>query len=331
MKKLIFAIAALFFAACSSPIASYYTSDGFIQGTSYHIVYKSKTDLSATILYQLHRFDTSLSAYIPESTISRVNNNLITETDDTLFLNCVRRALEISEITGGAMDITVSPLVNAWGFGFSKKERVSQQLIDSLKQFCGYQKLKIEGNCIVKSDPRVQLNANCLAQGQSVDFIAEMFEHMGISDYMVEIGGEVRASGLNSSGNVWRIGIDRPIDDTTATLNRELQGIVALENKSLSTSGNYHKFFVENGVKYSHTINPATGYPVQSNLLSASIAGPDCITTDALATACMVVGVEAAAAMCDTLPEIDYYFIYSDSTGEFKTVISKGFEAMILK
>ena len=331
MRRLIFLAAVMFIAACTSPVASYYTNDGFIQGTSYHIVYKHKTDIGSTILYQLHRFDTSLSAYMAESTISRVNTNQIIETDDTLFLNCVRRALEISEITGGAMDITVSPLVNAWGFGFSKKEHVNQQLIDSLKQFCGYQKLKIDGNRIIKSDPRIQLNANCLAQGQSVDFIAEMFERMGINDYMVEIGGEVRANGVNPSGSLWRIGIDRPIDDTTATLDRQLQGIVALDNKSLSTSGNYHKFFVENGVKYSHTINPATGYPVQSNLLSASIAGPDCITTDALATACMVLGTEAAAAMCDTLPDIDYYFIYSDSAGEFKTVFSKGFEAMILK
>ena len=331
MKKLIFLVFTVLVAACSTQKSSYFVSDGFIQGTTYHIIYKYKTSLGRLIDNQLHRFDTSLSAYIPESTISRVNNNQITETNDTLFLNCVRRALEISEITGGAMDITVSPLVNAWGFGFSKKEHINQQLIDSLKQFCGYRKLKIEGNRIIKSDPRIQLNANCLAQGQSVDFIAEMFESMGISDYMVEIGGEVRASGLNSHGQTWRIGVDRPIDDTTASLNRELQEIVALENRSLSTSGNYHKFFVENGVKYSHTINPATGYPVQSNLLSASIAGPDCITTDALATACMVLGTEAAAAMCDTLPGIDYYLIYSDSAGEFKTLISKGFEAIILK
>lgn len=331
MKKLIFSLTALFLAACSVRSDSYFVSDGFIQGTTYHIIYKYKTSLSRQIDKQLHRFDTSLSAYMAESTISRVNNNQITETDDTLFLNCVRRAFQISELTGGAMDITVSPIVNAWGFGFGNKERVSQQLIDSLKQFCGYQKIRIDGNRIIKSDPRIQLNANCLAQGQSVDFIAEMFERMGINDYMVEIGGEVRAKGINAKGKTWRIGVDKPIDDTTATLNREFQEIVALENKSLSTSGNYHKFFIENGVKYSHTISPFTGYPVQSNLLSASIAGPDCITTDALATACMVVGVEAAAAMCDTLPEIDYYFIYSDSTGEFKTVISKGFEAMILK
>lgn len=331
MRRLIFIVAVAFLVACTSPIASYYTSDGFIQGTSYHIVYKSKTDLSATILYQLHRFDTSLSAYIPESTISRVNNNQITETNDTLFLNCMRRAFEISELTRGAMDITVSPLVNAWGFGFSKKEHVNQQLIDSLKQFCGYQKIHINGNQIVKDDPRVQLNANCIAQGQSVDVIAEMFERLDIRDYMVEIGGEVRANGLNSKGMLWRIGIDKPIDDTTATGNHELQDIVSLDNRSLSTSGNYHKFYVEDGVRYSHTINPATGYPARNSLLSASIAGPDCITTDALATACMVVGVEAAAAMCDTLPGIDYYFIYSDSTSEFKIVISKGFEAMILK
>lgn len=330
MRKLIFPIVVLLFAACTVRPDCYYSNDGFIQGTTYHIVYKYKTDLGDEIARQLHRFDTSLSAYMPESTISQVNNNLITETDDTLFLNCMRRAFQISELTGGAMDITVSPLVNAWGFGFSKKEHVSQQLIDSLKEFCGYRKIRIDGNQIIKYDPRIQLNANCLAQGQSVDFIAEMFERLGVRDYMVEIGGEVRANGLSAKGKVWRIGIDKPIDDSTAQ-NRELQDIVELSGLSLSTSGNYRKFYIENGMKYSHTIDPATGYPVQSGLLSASIVGPDCITTDALATACMVLGTERAAAMCDTLPGIEYYLIYSDFDGEMKTLVSKGFEAMILK
>ena len=330
MRKLILPLIAIIVSACTSPVVSYFASDGFIQGTTYHIVYKNKTDLSAEIARQLHRFDTSLSAYMAESTISRVNTNQITETDDTLFLGCMRRAFQISELTGGAMDITVSPLVNVWGFGFSKKEHVNQRLVDSLLEFCGYTKIRIDGNRIIKTDPRIQLNANCLAQGQSVDFIAEMFERMGINDYMVEIGGEVRAKGLNAKGKVWRIGIDKPIDDSTAQ-NREFQDVVELNNKSLSTSGNYRKFYVENGMKYSHTIDPATGYPVQNGLLSASIVGPDCITTDALATACMVLGTERAAAMCDTLPGIDYYLIYSAPDGELKTLVSKGFEAIILK
>jgi len=330
MKKLIFPIVALAIAACAAQPKTYFASDGFIQGTTYHIVYRYQTDLSVQIAAELHRFDTSLSAYISESTISKFNNNLLTQTDDTLFLNCMRRAFEISEITHGAMDITVSPLVNAWGFGFSKKANVNQQLIDSLKEICGYEKISIDGNRITKTDPRIQLNANCIAQGQSVDIIAEMFERMGIYDYMVEIGGEVRANGLNAKGKTWRIGIDKPIDDSTAQ-NRELQGIVALDGKSLSTSGNYRKFYVKDGLKYSHTIDPKTGYPVQNSLLSASIIGPDCITTDALATACMVLGTERAATMCDTLPNIEYYFIYSDADGTLQTVASEGFMKMMVE
>lgn len=330
MKKLIIISLAMAWLVACTPQSAYYTSNGFIQGTTYHIIYKYETSLDDQILLELHRFDTALSAYIPESTISKVNNNQITATNDSLFLACIKRSLEISELTHGAMDITVSPLVNAWGFGFSKREHVTQHMIDSLREFCNYRLIHIDGNNITKDDARLQLNANCIAQGQSCDVIAEMFEQMGISDYMVEIGGEVRANGINSKGVLWRIGIDKPIDDSTAQ-NRELQEIVALNNRSLSTSGNYRKFYVEDGMKYSHTINPSTGYPVQNGLLSASIVGPDCITTDALATACMVLGTESASQMCDTLPDIDYYFIYADSAGEMQTRVSKGFEAMILK
>lgn len=330
MKRIVLALTAFVAVSCATVPDSYFTSDGLIQGTTYHIIYKHKSDLGHDISLALHRFDTSLSAYIPESTISKINNNLIDSTDDTLFLSCLRRSLEISELTHGAMDITVSPLVNVWGFGFSKREHVTQHMIDSLREFCSYTKIHIDGNRIVKDDPRVQLNANCIAQGQSVDVIAEMFESMGINDYMVEIGGEVRAKGVNARNSLWRIGIDKPIDDSTSQ-NREIQRIVQIDNRSISTSGNYRKFYVENGMKYSHTINPATGYPAQSGLLSASIVGPDCITTDALATACMVLGPEKASQMCDTLPGIDYYLIYADSVGNLQTIFSKGFEDIVLK
>lgn len=330
MKRLIFVLVAFVVVSCATVPESYFTSDGLIQGTTYHIVYKNKSDLGQDINLALHRFDTSLSAYISESTISKINNNQIDSTNDTLFLSCLRRSLEISELTHGAMDITVSPLVNVWGFGFSKREHVTQHLIDSLREFCSYTKIHLNGNRITKDDPRIQLNANCIAQGQSVDFIAEMFEGMGIYDYMVEIGGEVRANGVNARNSLWRIGIDKPIDDSTSQ-NREIQSIVEIDNRSISTSGNYRKFYVEDGMKYSHTIDPATGYPAQSSLLSASIVGPDCITTDALATACMVLGAERASQMCDTLPGIDYYLIYADSVGNLQTLLSKGFEDIILK
>ncbi len=315
--------------ACANRNVQYYTSNGFIQGTSYHIIYKNNSSLSDLIDMELHKFDTSLSAYIAESTISKINNNQIESTTDTMFLKCLSRALQISELTHGAMDITVSQIVNAWGFGFNHEGKTDKHTIDSLLEFCNYRKIHIDGNRVIKDDKRLQLNANCIAQGQSVDVIAELFEQMGIFDYMVEIGGEVRANGLNAKGVLWRIGIDKPIEDSTAQ-SRELQEIVSLNNMSLSTSGNYRKFHVENGIKYSHTINPATGFPVQNGLLSASILGPDCITTDALATACMVMGTEAAAAMCDTLPDIEYYLIYSDTTGSLQTLVSDGFSKIIL-
>lgn len=331
MKKL-FAYIFLLFAlvSCNTSRFAYFASDGFIQGTTYHIVYEYNAALSSEINYQLHKFDTSLSAYIPQSTISKVNNNQIVTTTDTLFLRCLCRSLEISELTKGAFDITVSPIVNVWGFGFSKRQAVSQQMIDSLKQFIGYKKIRISGDSVIKDIPQLQLNANAIAQGLSCDYIAELFQRKGIDNYMVEIGGEVIARGVNSRGMPWRIGIDKPIDDSTAS-HRELQEIVALNGRSLCTSGNYRKFYVEDGVKYSHTINPKTGYPAKNKLLSASIMGTDCMSADAIATSCMVLGEEAAVELCDSLPEIEYYFIYTDDDGELQTKMSAGFADALIK
>lgn len=329
IRFILFALALIAFVSCQQKNKNYYINDGFIQGTTYHIVYEYDENLGEQIFAELNRFDTSLSVYIDESTISKVNRNLIDSTADTLFLSCLRRSLEISRITGGAMDITVSPLVNVWGFGFDKREHVTQQMIDSLKEFCGYDKIAVVGNKIIKKDSRVQLNANAIAQGQSTDVICEMFERLAISNYMVEVGGEVRAKGLNPKGNNWRIGIDKPIDDSVAQ-SRELQDIVMLDNQGLATSGNYRKFYIENGMKYSHTIDPATGYPAQNGMLSASVIAPDCITADALATACMVVGVEKATDMLDTIPNVGYYLIYSDTLGEMQIKISDNFKSIII-
>jgi FAD:protein FMN transferase len=334
MKKInicLFILIAGFFISCRQPLP-YRTNDGFIQGSTYHIIYQplDEVDLQKDIESELLKFDNSLSTYNPNSIISRVNQNDSDVVLDDLFIKCFTKAQQVSEISEGAFDLTVAPLVNAWGFGFKNKIDVNAKVIDSIMQFTGYQKVKLINNKIIKSHPSIQLDASAIAQGFSVDIISEFLESKGIVNYMVEIGGEVRAKGINSKGQLWRIGIDKPIDGSEPE-NRELQNIVNLKDKSISTSGNYRKFYIKDGIKYSHTINPKTGYPAQSNLLSASVLADDCMTADAFATVCMVIGVEKAIELDKRLPEIEIYLIFADSTNQFRTYASPSFEQIIEK
>jgi len=219
-------------------------------------------------------------------------------------------------------------LVNAWGFGFEQEKKIGTATIDSLMQLVGYHKVKLIDKKLVKENPKSKIDVNAIAQGFSVDVIASFLEKKKIKNYMVEIGGELKAKGINDKGVFWRIGIDKPIEGSTEE-NRELQEIVSLNNMSLSTSGNYRKFYEKDGIKYSHTIDPKTGYPAKSNLLSASVAAPDCMTADALATAFMVMGTEKSIELVNQLKTIEVYFIYTDSTNQYKVYASEGFKMMI--
>ncbi len=322
-------ISLLLFTSCTKNYP-YITNDGLAQGTTYHIVYQpvDGKDLQTEIDAELLKFDYSLSTYNPNSIISRMNQNDTAVNADELFIKCFNRAIQVSELSGGAFDITVAPLVNAWGFGFKNKVEVTKNIVDSIMQFIGYQKVKLLDGKLIKNDPRLQIDANAIAQGFSVDLVAEMFENKGIKNYLVEIGGEVRSKGVNSKGKIWRVGIDKPVDGSEPE-NRELQSIIKLEGKSISTSGSYRKFYVKDGVKYSHTINPKTGYPAQSRLLSASILADDCMTADAFATVCMVNGVEGSIAFQKQHPEVEMYLIFTDSTNQYATYATEGFKKVI--
>ena len=316
------------FTACSKK--EYIRNEGFIFGTSYHIIYESDKNLEQEILIRLQQFNKSLNTYDSASIISRINRNDTTVTVDSFFITCFNKAKEVSEITDGSFDMTVAPIVNAWGFGFNETESVDSNLIDSLMQFVGFHKITLNGNKIYKLKKGVMLDASAIAKGYGVDVVAELLENYGLNNYMVEIGGEVKAKGINPKGKFWQIGIDKPIDDVTAS-NRELQAIVGLNNKSLATSGNYRQFYVKNGIKYSHTINPKTGYPARNNLLSSSVLTGNCMTADAFATAFMVLGVDKSIELANKLNYIDVYFIYSDSTGKYKTYASDGFKKILKK
>jgi len=305
---------------------------GFAQGTTYHITYENANnkDYSEDIDSLLKAFNKSLSVYDSTSIISRINNDdPIVEADDW-FMTIFNKSLEVNATSEGAFDITVGPVVHAWGFGNAPLAKHDTAYIDSLLQFVGMDKVKLEGRKIIKKYPGVKIDVDAIAQGYSVDVVCDFFKSKGIKNYLVEIGGEVRGIGTNAKGKFWRIGIDRPTDGNM-TPGTELQAIIELNNKSLTTAGNYRRFFVENGVKYGHTIDPKTGFPARNTLLSATVICDDAMTADAWDTAFMVLGLEKSKEVLKKLPGIDVYFIYSNSQGEYEIFYSEGVKKMLVK
>ncbi|MBO7588479.1 MAG: FAD:protein FMN transferase [Bacteroidaceae bacterium] len=303
----------------------YFTSQGLVFGTSYHITYLNFEDLTEQIDATLKQVDDALSMFNPESTISAVNHAREIQVDDTLFLKVFRRAMEISEWTDGAFDITVAPAVNAWGFGFKHAENVSESTIDSLRKIIGYRKIRENNGLITKESKDVMLDCSAIAKGFGSDMVASMFRSMGINNFMIEIGGEIVLSGRNREGKRWRIGINRPDDDSLSTGN-QLQTIISATNIAIATSGNYRNFYVKDGRKYAHTIDPHTCMPVSHSLLSATVFAKDCATADAIATSMMVMGIDSARVLCERHPELGAYFIYQTPDGEIATSSTPGLE-----
>lgn len=283
---LLLLISVLFVSCNNEKQVAYIEDRGEVFHTTYSIKYKYNRSLKSEIEAELSKFDDSLNPFKSTSIISKVNNNE-TVVLDTFFVNVFNKSQEISIVSGGLFDITVSPLINAWGFGFKNIGAITPEIIDSLKSIVGYEKIQLQNRLIVKNDPRVQINTSAIAKGYSTDVIANLLESYGITDYMVEIGGEVAAKGVNAKNECWHIGIDKPIEEKTPN-QRKLQVILQLCNKSIATSGNYRNFYIKDGKKYAHTIDPRTGYPSESNILSATVIADDCMTADAYATVFML-------------------------------------------
>jgi thiamine biosynthesis lipoprotein len=301
------------------------TISGQAQGTTYTVTYLAgayshyREEIDSIFM----AIDQSVSTYQQVSVISRINRNE-TNTVDSHFIAVFNKAMEVSEQTEGLFDVTVAPLINTYGFGFTKKEKVTQALIDSLLKNVGYQKLRLNGDNLVKASPEVMIDFNAIAQGYTVDVLADFLDKKGIRDYLIELGGEVRARGKKLDGSPWTVGIEEP--EETAGEGGTLNRTIALLDKALATSGNYKKFYVEEGKKYTHIIDPRTGLPTKNSLLSASVMAPDCMTADAYATAFMVMGVERAKTFIDTHHnlQLSVFFIY-DEQGATKTYISPDF------
>ena len=319
-------VAVLFLNSCNSDgKKQYYEVTGLAQGTYYRVIYEDTKMRKPEFDSLLKNFDTTFSVYIGESMISRINNNDTTIRLTPQFCYFLEKSKYVSSITDSMFDITVAPLVNAWKFGpdTAKGSIVpTAKQIDSIRQFVGMDKFSVQNNRFIKSDPRVQIIGNAIAQGYSTDLIAQYLENLGVENYLVDVGCEMRAKGVNAKGNTWTIGITRPeegIDEKS--LESSFDVAVELDNRSLATSGNYRKFYYEDGRKFSHTINPKTGQTIPSDLLSATVFATECIEADAIATACMVMGVEKSKQFFARHPEYGALLIFDggDSLQTYST------------
>ena len=291
--------------------------------TTYRIKYQYDRALDDEIKEEFRKYYHSINPFDSTSVISRMNRNETVEAD-RLFMHVFHTAMEVSAQTGGAFDVTCAPLINLWGFGFQAYDNVTPETVDSLLDFVGYQKVRLRGKRLIKDDPRILLNFSALGDGTICDEIARLFDRKGIANYLVEIGGEVMAKGRNPHGQNWRIGIVTPEDDA-AGVNDELEQIVRLPGRlGLATSGNYRNFYIKDGKKYAHIINPKTGYPAEQDILSATIIAKDCILADAYATAFMALGSREARLLQREHPQIEYFMIYTDSCGNYRTEYSPG-------
>lgn len=289
----------------------YQVNQGMVFGTFYKITYQHDKNLQKEIEAQLKSVNDALSMFDKKSIITAVNNNEPVKLND-MFVNVFKLAQSISEDTDGAFDITVAPLVNAWGFGYKSGALPSQQDIDSIRAFVGYQKVKLSGMRIQKEDARLTLDCSAIAKGYGTDVVARYFLREGIKNFMVEIGGEIVTHGVNPKRQQWSIGIEKPVEDSLA-MKSELQTVLRVDDIAMATSGNYRNFYYKDGKKYAHTIDPKTGFPVQHNILSATVLAKQCAVADAYATAFMVLGLEKSKEVLARHKDLKAYLIYDDN------------------
>lgn len=295
---------------------------GQTMGTSYQVTYLDEEgrNFQSEIDSLLRVFNQSLSTYIPDSELSRFNSADTLEFDLPYFREVLEASWEVFEQTDGAFDPTVGPLVNIWGFGPGGPELKDSVEIGKLLQLVGFDKINWDQNQVRKEVPGLYLDFSAIAKGQGVDVVADYLTKKGIKNLLVEIGGELVARGVNDKGELWKVGINRPEEEATAS---ELFSIIALDSRGMATSGNYRNFYVRDSVKISHTINPKTGYPVNHNLLSATVLAKNCMTADAYATAMMVMGTDEAIALAESRDDIDVFLIYSQADGSYQTYLSE--------
>lgn len=317
---LVFVACFFSFFSCNNSVKLYKIQfHGEAQGTYYAVTYFAADTLILQLQIDslLKDFDHTASIWEQNSIISKINRNEQDVIPNQHFIDIFRQSQRISEITAGAFDITVIPLVNAWGFGFKNKMNVTQHVVDSLRPLVNYRAVKFENGNFIKENPNIQIDYNAIAQGYSVDLLGGFLEKHGITSYLIDVGGEVLGKGEKPDRTQWMVGIEKPSENQDS--ERKLKATIYLKNKAIATSGNYRKFYELNGVRYSHTIDPKTGYPVNHSLLSATVMADSAAIADAFATAFMVMGVEKTQQFLSKYSGIEVYLIYSGENGEIKT------------
>ena len=307
----------------------YQKNAGLIFGTTYSVTYQCDEDLQKEIEAELKKVDAEFSMFNSQSVVARLNNGEKPELSND-FIDVFKLARQVSEDTNGAFDITVAPLVNAWGFGFKHEQMPTKEQVDSLRQLIGYQYVTLKDKTIEMQKPGMMLDFSAIAKGYGVDVVARLLERHDIKNYMVEIGGEITTRGINPERVPWRIGVNKPNEDALDE-SHELQTILNVTDKAMATSGNYRNFYVKEGKKYAHTIDPKTGYPVQHTLLSATVLTDRCAKADAYATSFMVLGMDGAKQILERHKELMAYLIYTDNKGNLSVWYSPSLKDKIVK
>ncbi len=304
---------------------------GYVQGTTFNIKYLNEASHGFKIqidsLFLL--VDNSLSTYVSKSLVSRVNKTDTLVEIDEHFARVLKKSMELSKESKGLFDVSIGPLAELWGFGLSERGRIDSASVDSIKEFVNFRNIKIKGDSVLLPEG-MRMDFNAIAQGYTVDLIAEFFIEKGVGNFMIEVGGEIRTKGKNAKGKTWRIGIDKPTEKMDP--DNRLQAIISLENASLATSGNYRKFWVDEktGLKYAHTLNPRTGFPAKNRLLSVSVIAPTAMEADGYSTMAMVLGLKKAIELFESKEFIEAYFIYSNEDEEMEVYSTSGFKKYLI-
>ena len=297
---------------------------GLAQGSYYAVTYYDEQgrNFQKEIDSIFHAVDVSVNLWVDTSVISKVNRNEDV-TLDSIFVDNFRIAQEAARLSDGYFDPTISPIVAAWGFSYKNGDSITPQLIDSLKQLVDYRNISIENGKVVKANPAMTLDFNAIAQGYTSDLIASFLDSRGVKNYLVDTGGEIMARGCKPNSDPWIVGIEKPAENWDS--EQVVQTRVALRDKGLVTSGSTRKYVERNGKRYSHCIDPNTGYPVEHQLLSATVLAENSVWADALASICMVMGMEKSLPLIESMDGVEAYYIYVNEKGDLETFATKGF------
>ena len=324
MKRLTIVLGIIGLLASCNPQPKKITLQGLAQGSYYAVTYydEQERNFQSEIDSIFHAVDLSVNLWVDSSVISKVNRNEDV-TLDPIFIDNFNIAQEAAKLSDGYFDPTISPIVAAWGFSYKNGDSITPQLIDSLKQLVDYRNISIENGKVVKANPAMTLDFNAIAQGYTSDLIASFLDSRGIKNYLVDTGGEIMARGCKPNSDPWIVGIEKPAENWDS--EQVVQTRVALRDKGLVTSGSTRKYVERNGKRYSHCIDPNTGYPVEHQLLSATVLAENSVWADALASICMVMGMEKSLPLIESMDGVEAYYIYVNEKGDLETFATKGF------